>query len=226
MTKPDRKLNLKDLKVYPVLGKDFGLKYGHIPMGQDSPYLERFINSAQSQTSELIREIHEKQGVKWSISGDRENRIDLYRQNEQIMREGRTVHIGLDIIAPVKTPLFSPLDAEVFHVEYEPGLGNYGWLTVLKSIINDAPYYLLFGHLAQEGLKEVGTLLKAGEIFAYIGDYHENGNWFHHTHLQVLTGRGLTEGWLHKALCTPEQLDSMDGFCPSPLPLVENSCSL
>jgi len=205
--------------VHRILDKSFG-KPIHISLGQSGEYTEQFRNLTQKEFNKVIVDLHIKHGVKWSISGDRENRIDLYRQNENIMREGRTIHIGIDINAPAGTPLHAPVDCEVVHAEYESGAGNYGWFIVLKCQTDDGPLYLLFGHLAKNNLARVGTKLRAGDVFGFIGDFDENGNWFHHTHFQVLTGRGLDEGWMYKALCTPEQLDTIDALCPSPMPFV------
>jgi len=197
-----------------ILGTNKGP--AHLPLGQTSPYLEKFLNSSNEEINKFINEFHKEHDVSWSISGDRENRVDLYQINENIINEGRTIHLGIDIIAPAGSALYSPFDSQVEHVEYDKGDGNYGWFIVLRTIIKDEPIYLLFGHLARDGLAAVGTQLVKGERFGFIGDTHENGNWFHHTHLQVLTQRGFDEGWVYKGLCTKEQLLTIDQFCPSP----------
>jgi len=209
-------MNLESISINRILNKPLKDKPLYISLGQDCPYLEQFKNLDQKELDNWIQNIHAKHGVSWSISGDRENRVDLYRQNKQIVREGRTVHLGLDIIAAAGTPLYSPIDTEVVHVEYEKGTGNYGWLIVLKCKVDETALYLLFGHLAKNKLAPIGTKLRAGQVFGQIGDFHENGNWFHHTHMQILTTRGFKEGWLHKALCTPKDLATIDECCPSP----------
>ena len=80
-------------------------------------------------------------------------------------------------------------------------------------------FYSLYGHLNREKLPAKNTLIPAGQVFAYIGDYHENGNWFYHTHIQVITRQGLDAGYLSKGYCTAADLAVMDGLCPSPLSL-------
>ncbi len=60
-----------------------------------------------------------------------------------------------------------------------------------------------------------------------IGDFHENGNWFYHTHLQVITQKGidqgyLSKGYLSKGYCAARDLAIMDSLCPSPLSLFRN----
>jgi len=202
--------------MHRILGKGFECSPINIPLNQ-----ERFKSLNQSDLNNLLNKIHSENGVSWSISGDRENRVDLYRQNENIMREGRTVHIGVDIIAPAGTPLHSPIDAEVFHVEYDAGAGNYGWFCVLKGLVDGKTIYLLFGHLAEKNLTPVGTRLSAGDVFACIGDFSENGNWFHHTHVQAITQKGIDEGWMYKGLCTKKQLAEIDELCPSAMQFIK-----
>nr|AGS53249.1 aminotransferase class-III [uncultured bacterium contig00001] len=158
-------------------------------------------------------------GVTWSISGDRENRVGLYRHNEGIMQEGRTVHVGLDINVPLGSALYSPYDALVAYTDYEAGDGNYGWMVILETSVGGQTLYLLFGHLAQAGRAPAGASLQAGDLIGYVGDFHENGNYFHHTHLQILTPEAL-DHWTFRALCRPDQVKELDRLCPSPLPLI------
>jgi murein DD-endopeptidase MepM/ murein hydrolase activator NlpD len=213
-------MNLKDLAKHPILGKGFEGEPTEFSMGQDSPFFKVVLNYSQQDLNDFIKALHKKKGVTWSISGDRENRIDLYRQNKKIMKEGRTVHIGVDVCAPAGTPLHAPCDCEVVLLDYEKGKGTYGYMSVLKCLDSKEPLYLVFGHLAKDGRVPVGSKLRTGDVFAYIGDFHENGNWLHHTHLQVLTQRGFDEGWIYKALCTPEQLPTIDELCPSPMAFI------
>jgi murein DD-endopeptidase MepM/ murein hydrolase activator NlpD len=80
-------------------------------------------------------------------------------------------------------------------------------------------FYSFYGHLNREKLPEAGTQFNAGQPFAWIGDFHENGNWFYHTHFQVLTQKGYESGYLSKGYCAADDLADMDSLCPSPLPL-------
>lgn len=156
----------------------------------------------------------------WGVASYLENRQSLLADCPQMVSEQRFYHLGLDIIVKVGTPLYAPLDAIVHATGYEGGEGNYGGYVLLQ---HNNPlfetFYSLYGHLAKSSLPAEGRQLKAGEQFAEIGDFHENGNWFHHTHIQVLTDRGLKEGFISKGYCTKEALAVMDELCPPPLPL-------
>jgi len=193
-----------------IFGKDFDTEPTYICLANAS--------DDQQEINDYIIKKQQERGATWSISGDRENRgLGMYKHNHAIISEGRTVHIGLDINVPAGTILYAPFDCEVIQSEYEEGTGNYGWMCVLKCFINDAVYYFMFGHLAKEILAPVGTKLKAGEIFAKVGEFRENGQYWYHTHLQILTQQGYDQGWAHKATCTVEQLAIIDKLCPSPI---------
>jgi len=80
-------------------------------------------------------------------------------------------------------------------------------------------FYSLYGHLSTDSLPADGMILSAGEAFAKIGDFHENGNWFYHTHLQVITETGMQRGFIEKGYCAAADLPEMQTLCPSPIPL-------
>ena len=129
-------------------------------------------------------------------------------------------HLGLDVIVPLGTPLHAPLDAVVQACEYEEGEGNYGgWVLLKHASHRFEPFYSLYGHLCRDRLPKVGRAFPAGAAFAQIGDFHENGNWFHHTHIQVITQKGLDRGYLSKGYCATADLARMNDWCPSPIPL-------
>ena len=156
----------------------------------------------------------------WGVASYLENREPLLYTYPQMREEQRYYHLGLDIIVDLGTPLHAPLDATVVHSDYEEGPGNYGGNVLLR---HDGEgfntFYSLYGHLNRKQLPSVGEAFGAGETFAMIGDFHENGNWFYHTHLQVITQKGYEQGWVSKGYCTAEDLAVMDGICPSPLSL-------
>jgi len=156
----------------------------------------------------------------WGFSPYLERRDTLLADCPQMAAEKRYYHLGLDIIVPMGTPLHAPLDAVVAESGYEAGEGNYGgFVLLLHTGPRFEPFYSFYGHLARKMLPEAGRTLQAGDAFARVGDFHENGNWFHHTHLQVITEKGLAAGYLSKGYCTARDLVSMNDLCPSPIPL-------
>ncbi len=156
----------------------------------------------------------------WGLASYLENREIVLSRSPQMVEEQRFYHLGLDIIVPLDTPLHAPLASTVKESGYEAGERNYGAHVLL---MHESPYfetfYSFYGHLNKKKLPAIGTEVKAGEPFACIGDFHENGDWFYHTHLQVMTRKGLEQGYLSKGYCAAEALSGMDELCPSPLSL-------
>ena len=154
----------------------------------------------------------------WGLAGYLEDRRTVLSEYPQMKEEERFFHLGLDIIAPLGTKLYAPLDAVVHESSYEAGDGNYGGNVLLR---HESPhyetFYSLYGHLKKAELPEQGREFKAGDVFARLGDFHENGNWFYHTHLQIITQKGVDEGWVSKGYCSAKDIADMDKICPSPL---------
>ncbi len=114
--------------------------------------------------------------------------------------------------------------------------GNFSWgvtsyMENRKKTLSQHPQMIKekrYFHLGLDITVPLGTPLntpltaivkKSGEPFAYIGDFHENGNWFFHTHFQILTQKAFDQGYISKGYCSAEYLAQMNSLCPSPLSL-------
>jgi len=156
----------------------------------------------------------------WGIAAYLEDRQKVLSQYPQMVEEQRYYHLGIDIIVSLGTPLYAPLDSVVHTSAYESGDGNYGAHVLLRHESPDfETFYSLYGHLDRQRLPEINSFLKAGEPFAFIGDFPDNGNWFYHTHMQIITQTGLDQGYLSKGYCALKDLEKIDLFCPSPFSL-------
>ncbi len=159
-------------------------------------------------------------GYAWGLSPYLERRETILDICPQMAAEERYFHLGLDIIVPLHAELRTPLDAVVEEAGYEEGDGNYGGYVLLRHEAEGAePFFSLYGHLERASLPAAGAPLSAGSTFARIGDHHENGGWFHHTHLQIITEEGLRAGFLHKGYCSSRDMTVIDRYCPDPVPL-------
>jgi len=170
----------------------------------------------------LQRILDEKMGSKhrWGVSPYLEQRDILLSDCPQMVAEKRFIHLGLDVIVAMGTPLHAPLDAVVAESGYESGEGNYGGYVLLKHAKPSfAAFYTFYGHLCKDRLPAAGQTFPAGAAFAEIGDFHENGNWFYHTHIQVITQKGLDMGYVSKGYCAEKDLVAMNDLCPSPIPI-------
>ena len=171
---------------------------------------------------ELQRVLDEKMGSEysWGVSPYLERRDTLLGDCPQMVAEKRFIHLGLDVIVRLGTPLHAPLDAIVAESDYESGEGNYGGYVLLK---HESPFfetfYSFYGHLCQDRLPAAGKTIPAGVAFAEIGNFHENGNWFYHTHIQLITRKGLERGYITKGYCSEKDMVEIDDLCPSPVPI-------
>jgi murein DD-endopeptidase MepM/ murein hydrolase activator NlpD len=189
-------------------------------LSADSPLLEGRKARDQRGLQAALDAAMADGGHSWGLSPYLERRDTLLADCPQMVAEQRFIHLGLDIIVPLGRILHAPLDAVVEATGYEAGEGNYGGYVLLKHARRRfTPFYSFYGHLCRDRLPEVGQSLPAGEAFAAIGDFHENGNWFHHTHLQVITAEGLAAGYMTKGYCAAHDLVHMNTLCPSSIPL-------
>jgi len=184
-----------------------------------SPLIEG-IDMRDQQQFQRILDDRMRPTYRWGFSPYLEHRDSLLQDCPQMVAERRFIHLGLDVIVDLGTPLHAPLDAVVAEIGYESGEGNYGGFVLLKHSSNHFdPFYSFYGHLCKDRLPPVGTSVPAGEAFAVIGDFHENGNWFYHTHIQVLTQQGLDQGYLSKGYCSQTDVETINDLCPSSIPL-------
>jgi len=208
-------------KIKPIFGD---LQKGaplYVSLASDSPYRAEFENKTQQMFYDALQnKIHTSHGAKWSVGGYLEDRSLGLQHYPQMALTRRYYHIGIDINFPTHTPIYAPLDAVVVRSEYEEGEGNYGGLAVLRCHENGSTFYLLFGHLERESLPTNGAKVAGGEQIARIGDFHDNGQWYPHLHLQVLTEKAYAEGWVNKGYCTLDEIPTLNQYAPDPTPLL------
>jgi 4-aminobutyrate aminotransferase-like enzyme/Ser/Thr protein kinase RdoA (MazF antagonist) len=104
--------------------------------------------------------------------------------------EQRTIHLGIDLFVLPETAVRAPLAATVEAFANNAQHLDYGPVIILKHATDDGgAFYTLYGHLTLDSLKNlaVGQQIKAGEIFAAVGDATENGGWPPHLHFQIIT---------------------------------------
>lgn len=123
-----------------------------------------------------------KAGVRYLVSGYGEDRSEMLKGSE-IAKQGRTIHLGVDIFCKELETIYTPCDGEIVEVGYESENHSFGNFVILKPDDASLPY-LFFGHLSNSS-KPNGHV-KAGDSIGSLGDYqdNENGGWSRHLHLQ------------------------------------------
>ena len=134
----------------------------------------------------------------------------------------RTVHLGVDVFAPAGTRVHAPIDGSVYAVENRTTHLDYGGMVVLMHETHDGDtFYSLYGHLDPAASKHLqpGTLLKAGDVFAELGDQTNNGGWAPHLHMQLaVTVDGLGNDW--PGVADPDEIELWNAICPNPAALL------
>ena len=133
--------------------------------------------------------------------------------------ERRTIHIGVDLTMAPGSLLYAPLDGVVHGFE-DGGRGDYGPVMVLRHEIPDdppLPFYTLYGHLDRESIHGLvhGRPIRAGEPFARIGAPPDNGDWWPHVHVQIITDM-LDVPCNVNGVAAASQRDTWLSLCPDP----------
>lgn len=150
----------------------------------ESPLLDPQICQA------MVEECHMQLGVDYSYGGWLEDRSVLWKGS--YLEEGnKYIHLGLDINAPVGTPVALGMPGQIVFMDNDhPLLGGWGKRVMIK--LHSVPIVLIYGHLANIRYN-VGQFLNSGEIFAEIGPSSSNGKWYTHVHVQAMTMRAYND---------------------------------
>ena len=209
-------LNLQGAHIYPLFG-DFLEGDPYIfDFSSDNPKTLEYRLTDFREFNQMVFDELDASSCKWGIGRYLEERKNLLREYPNIIKEQRYYHLGLDIIVPYDTPMYSPLDAEVYTTGKETLLGNYGGYVLLRHEVNRVVFYSLYGHLKTPHMVSVGEKIKAGQEFARIGKESDSGGWFCHTHLQILTQEAVDAGYTDWGYISPKLLPKVERYFPSP----------
>ena len=176
-----------DLATTPVVGLD--LSAGSTLVSSDPAD-----NAAEPFARRVFAAMREA-GARIGVGGYDEARL-IYATDAfaggAVTDERRTVHLGIDLTLAPGSPLYAPLDGTVHGFEDAPGRLDYGPVIVLRHETTGAEplaFYTLYGHLDRESLEglSIGQLITAGTRFATIGAPPNNGDWWPHVHVQIIT---------------------------------------
>ena len=103
------------------------------------------------------------------------------------VNDRRDIHIGVDVMGPVNTPVHAVCDGTIHAVGYNPAALDYGHVIVTRHEANGITFWALSGHLSANSIAEktIGDEVKGGECLGWFGDKHENGGWPPHVHFQL-----------------------------------------
>jgi 4-aminobutyrate aminotransferase-like enzyme/Ser/Thr protein kinase RdoA (MazF antagonist) len=132
--------------------------------------------------------------------------------------EYRTVHLGMDLFVPVDTPVYAPLDGNIYAFADNAAPQDYGPVIVLEHKSTEHPtLYTLYGHLSRESLDRltVGQHIAKGQQLGTVGSSEVNGGWTPHLHFQLITDLlGLSCDF--PGVARPGQRNVWLSLCPDP----------
>ncbi len=217
-----KKLNvlLATQKAFPVLGAHFQASdYQLLDLSIHNPDFEHQDVTTYEGLEAYVQRVLQQNNASVGYGGYGEHRI--FYLKSPLFNDGNTparcIHLGLDLWAPVGTPVYAPLDAQVHSFRYNNQLLDYGATIILKHSIDNHQFYTLYGHLTLSSIEPLhkGQLFQQGECFAHIGARHENGGWVPHLHFQVMQDMGDWEGD-YPGVATIAEAPHFLQNCPNP----------
>ena len=132
--------------------------------------------------------------------------------------ERRTIHLGIDLFAPVGTQVLAPLDGTVELLRHIDADLDYGTLIILRHTTDSGtPFFTLFGHLARAVPAEIqeGAAVRAGDVLGHFGAEEENGGWPPHLHFQIVLDR-MDYADNFPGVCRASRRSAWTRVCPDP----------
>ncbi len=168
--------------------------------------------------AQVVQQMLADQHAATGLGGYLENRV-IYRRSPHFGGPGaaRSLHLGVDVWVPAGTPVAAPLPAVVHSVADNAGFGDYGPTVVLAHALAGTAFYSLYGHLGRADWLRLrpDQALAAGETFAAVGPYPENGDWPPHLHFQLITDMQGRRGDF-PGVARVEERDYWAALCPDP----------
>jgi peptidoglycan LD-endopeptidase LytH len=168
----------------------------------------------------LVATMLAEQGARVGWGGYLEHRV-IYRRSPGLFGEAgpaRSLHLGIDVWCPAGTPVAAPLAAIVHSTADNAGFGDYGPTVILEHCLPaGGAFWSLYGHLSRAETAHLapGQPLAAGEVFATVGPWPENGDWPPHLHFQLISDlQGRSGDFPGVAL--PTEQARWAALCPDP----------
>jgi murein DD-endopeptidase MepM/ murein hydrolase activator NlpD len=114
------------------------------------------------------------------------------------------LHLGIDFnnLEP-DTIVYHVTDGKVIHVMLDFAKFN-GWGGRVIVHNEQKDLYVMYGHLNPYVLPVTGAIVRKGESIGRLGSFEQNGGWFCHLHLQVMTKEFVQR--------FDGKLDKLDGY--------------
>lgn len=174
--------NLKN-KIFGYINLNLEVKDWYTEKGLDFSVGKNIILDPKI-CKDFVDDINKKYSLDFSYGGWMEDRTFLWKDS-YLEKDKIFIHLGVDINVPMGEEIATDFRAEVVKIDDDYPLdGGWGPYVILKHL--SRPVYILYAHLDKNIFCKLGDILEKNNIFAKVGHAPYNGNWFPHTHIQII----------------------------------------
>lgn len=191
-------------KIPPDLASELGVEGGEVPETADiadrrlqswqqmDPWCAPLVVAGPHETFDFTKgyDPGRKLTARYGFGRYDEDRVGMYEaplfKNEG-EGEMRTVHMGLDVGAAEGTPIFAPVNCQIWGAANLANEGDYGGTLVLQAQWDTFDLFMLLGHLSKATTSrwKSGDRVEKGDLLGWLGGPRENGGWNPHLHWQL-----------------------------------------
>jgi len=209
------------LEIFPIFWKNNIKNPVFLSMDDDSNWMKSLTDEQinnQEFFNEQINIFHKNNNSDLIISWYLEKRERMFTALwfKQMVEQKRFFHLGMDLSISKWTPIYAPLNWEVYDSWYEEGDWNYWWYVVLKHNVWGFVFYSLYGHQDKNNLPKIWTKLKAWEKFSILWDFSDNWWYFHHLHLQLFTQEWIDNWFISKWYIREDEIKNINKYILDP----------
>lgn len=210
------KMITNDYHLFPALGSEYSSQdYCPVAIGQIDTSACSSPQEMNATLSEYIDMSRASAGNPAFLYGGYLERRSIYGFSNHFSTGDRNIHLAIDVWQKAGTPIYAAADGVVHSYKYNDAQLDYGYCLIIDY--GDLGY-LLYGHLAENALRE-GDLVNKGQHIADFGDMSSNGGWVTHLHLQYIIDM---QGHIgdYPGVCSTDELDHYRINCPNPIDFI------
>lgn len=217
---------LKEVSQEPIAIVDASIpfeKYTSLDLSVTNPDITGIDIGNPETCQTYIDSVLASNGAHVAFGGYLEQR-SLYSNNPNFNLDGtaiRNIHLGVDFWTKSGTKVLAPLEGVVHSFKNNAMTGDYGPTIVLQHVVQDIPFYALYGHLSLTSLDGlfIGKQFQKGHVIGTLGTPDINVNYAPHLHFQIIQDIGMYKGD-YPGVCTTKDLEYYKENCPNPLLLL------
>ncbi|MBU1130945.1 M23 family metallopeptidase [Patescibacteria group bacterium] len=127
----------------------------------------------------------------------------------------RGVHLGDDCVRNPGTPICAIYQGTVKYKGYHGGTGNWGYIMIVESMINNLPFCTVYGHLGSNMPPSQGNWVTTDQCLGTVGSTQQSGQTTPHLHLGIHYGPYGTQTGTYPSWCKGYSSSTNGWFNPT-----------